>query len=51
MHLFAMGKPFDQKFHLTVNMAVSGEFTGHMEHDPGWEQSSMYIRDFILETE
>ena len=47
----SMGKPFDQKFHLIVNMAVSGEFTGHMEPDPGWEQSSMHIRDFILETE
>jgi len=41
--------PFDQDFHLIINLAVGGGFVG-MEPDPGWQQSEMRIRDLVVET-
>ena len=44
-----MAKPFDQKFHLIINMAVGGAFCG-MEPDPDWQQSDFRIRNLVVET-
>ena len=45
----SMTKPFDQKFHLIINLAVGGGFCG-MEPDPGWQQSDFRIRNLVVET-
>ena len=42
-------KPFDQDFHLIVNLAVGGGFVG-MEPDLGWKQSEMRIRNLVVKT-
>lgn len=44
-----MAKPFDQKFHLIINLAVGEAFPG-MEPEPEWQQSDFRIRDLVIET-
>jgi beta-glucanase (GH16 family) len=44
-----MARPFDQKFHLIINLAVGGAFCG-MEPDPDWQQSDFRIHDLVVET-
>lgn len=39
-----MGKPFDQEFHLIINMAVGGQFTGR-EPKSTWRESEFRVRD------
>jgi|GEM_PF-6155313 len=45
----SMAKPFDQKFHLIINLAVGGGFVG-MEPEPDWQESEFRIRDLEVET-
>lgn len=45
----SMAKPFDQKFHLIINLAVGGAFVG-MEPDPDWQESEFRIRNLVVET-
>ena len=45
----SMAKPFDQRFHLIINLAVGGQFPG-MEPKPDWQQSDFRIRDLVVET-
>lgn len=45
----SMAKPFDQRFHLIINLAVGGAFCG-MEPEPDWQESELRIRNLVVET-
>jgi len=45
----SMAKPFDQRFHLIINLAVGGAFCG-MEPEPDWQHSDMRISHLVVET-
>lgn len=44
----SMAKPFDQKIHLIINLAVGGAFVG-MEPDPDWQESEFRIPNLVVE--